>query len=132
MNKLRNIISLVAVCATASLFTGCGGDDDTIDTGGNNGPTPNAPASLNGRTYTITDNAAGGTLAFDAGANNYTLTLGGNTETGTFQANRSGDVWTVNAVDANGTNSTVTLTFTGNGTGNYTLQKGDQTTQGSF
>src|ERR1043165_1825755 len=63
---------------------------------------------------------------------NYTLTQGGNTENGTYTANRSGDVWTVNATDANGNPSTVTLTFSGNGTGNYTLQRGDQTTTGSF
>src|SRR5687768_12636879 len=120
MNKLRNIISLVAVCATAALFTGCDDDDDTTTGGGNPGGSP-APQSLNGRSYTLGDSGTGGTLAFDAAANTYTLTQGGVTETGTFTANRSGDVWTVNAVD--GTNSTntatVTLTFTADGTGNY-------------
>jgi len=131
MNKLRNILSLVAVCATAALFTGCG-DDDTIAGGGNNNNTSNAPETLSGRTYTLTDSGAGGTLAFDAAAMNYTLTQGGNTENGTYQANKSGDVWTVNATDANGNPSTVTLSFNGNGTGNYTLVRGDQTTSGSF
>lgn len=131
MNKLRNILSLVAVCATAALFTGCGDDDDTIGGGGNN-PQANAPDSLSGRTYTLTDSGAGGTLAFDAAAMNYTLTQGGNTENGTYTATKSGDVWTVNATDANGNPATVTLSFNGNGTGNYTLVRGDQTTQGSF
>jgi len=131
MNKLRNIISLVAVCATAALFTGCG-DDDTIAGDGGNNNISNAPNSLVGRTYTLTDSGAGGTLAFDATANNYTLTQGGNTENGTYQANQSGDVWTVNATDANGNPATITLSFNGNGTGNYTLVRGDQTTTGSF
>lgn len=130
MNKLRNLISLVAVCATAAFFTGCGDDNDTI--GGNGNPQANSPDSLSGRTYTLTDSGAGGTLAFDAAAMNYTLTQGGNTENGTYTATKSGDVWTVNATDANGNPATVTLTFSSNGQGNFTLQRGDQTTTGSF
>jgi hypothetical protein len=130
MKKLRNIISLMAVCATAALFTGCGDDNDTI--GGGN-PPPNSPDSLSGHTYTLTDSGGTSTLAFDAAAMNYTLTQGaGATESGTYTAHKSGDVWTVNATDANGNPATVTLTFSGVGTGNYTLQRGDQTTTGSF
>jgi len=130
MKKLRNIISLVAVCATTALFTGCGGDDDTVGGGGNNNP--NSPGSLSGRTYNLTDSAGTGTLEFDAAAMNYTLTQGGNTETGTYTANRTGDVWVVNATDSTGAASTVTLNFTGNGTGNYQIEKNGQTSSGSF
>ena len=132
MNRIRNIITLIAVCATAAFLTGCGDDHDSSTNGGNNSI---APAALNGRTYTLTDAGAGGTIQFDAAANNYTLTQGGTTETGTFTATRSGDVWNVTTTNDAGTQtSQLTLTYTGNnGTGTYTLQRpGEAPVNGSF
>ena len=131
MNRLRNIVGLIAVCATAAFFTGCG-DDDHTDNGGNQ---PNAPASLNGRTYNLAD--AGGTtvIAFDQNAN-YTLTPsnGGAAETGTATSNQSGDVWTSSLVATGAaTNSTLTLTFTAPGTGTYTFDRpGEPLVSGNF
>ena len=133
MNRLRNIVGLIAVCATAAFFTGCG-EDDHADNGGGN--TPNAPASLAGRTYNLAD--AGGTsvVAFDPNGTAYTLTPsgGGAAETGSFTANQSGDVDTVQLV-GNGatTNSTLTLTFTAPGSGTYTFDRpGEALVSGNF
>jgi len=120
-------LGLIAICATAAFFTGCGDDHDDNNPPGNTGG--NAPASLNGQTYTLNDTIGGGTLAFESGANNYTLTRGGTNEVGTFVGTKSDDVWTVTTMDTSGTtNSTITLTFTGAGSGNYTQQTaaGDQ------
>jgi hypothetical protein len=140
MNKLRNLVGLVAVCA-AAFFTGCGddtvtGEGNTNNNGGNN-TTSNAPQSLNGQSYTLTDANGTSTLAFDASGNSYTVTPGDTNivaETGTFTATQSGDVWTVTALnDAGGTNSTIALTFTGNGVGTYTIQRpGSDQVSGSF
>src|SRR5262245_53385033 len=92
MNRLGRLIGLIAVCATAALFTGCDDDDD------NGNPATFAPESLNGRTFTL-----GSSIAFDANGNNYTLDVGGLTETGTFSPDRNGDVWGVTLVNADGT-----------------------------
>jgi len=129
MNRLRNIVGLIAVCATAAFFTGCD-EKDKVSTG----PTSNAPDSLSGKSYTLSDAATGGTMAFDAN-NNYMLTQGGATnESGTFTANRSGEVWDVSLVSAAATtNSQLTLTFTGAGAGTYTFQRpGEPVVNGSF
>jgi hypothetical protein len=123
MMKLRKLLSLVAICATAAIFTGCGDDDNDAPGGANS----NAPEMLNGKTYTLTDAGTGGTIAFDAAANNYTLNEGGNIETGSFIANRSGETWTVDTTDSLGTTtSTLTLTFTGAGSGTYTYRRPGQ------
>jgi len=132
MNRLRNIVGLIAVCATAAFFTGCG-DDDHADNSGNQ---PNAPASLAGRTYNLADNGGNTVVAFDQNGTAYTLTPsgGGAAETGTFTANESGDVRTVSLV-GNGasTNSTLTLTFTAPGTGTYTFDRpGEALVSGNF
>src|SRR5438105_15807192 len=94
MNRLRNIVGLIAVCATTAYFTGCG--DDHASGGGNNNNTF-APAAVNGKTYSLTDAAGTSTLTFDAAANTYTLTpsAGGTAETGTFTATKTGEVWNV-------------------------------------
>src|SRR5258706_79047 len=123
MNRLRNIVGLITVCAMAAFFTGCGDDNNNNNTT----TAANSPDSLNGKSYTLTDAGAGGTLAFDAAANNYTLTQGGTTENGTFTANRSGDIWNVTIVDASGTTtSQLALTFSASGAGTYTLQRPGQ------
>src|ERR1044072_971812 len=90
MNRLRNIVGLIAVCATAAFFTGCGEDDKP------SGPSQLAPDSLNAKTYGLTDAAGTTSIAFDD-AGNYTLTPsdGSAAETGTFQTTRSGDVHNV-------------------------------------
>lgn len=132
MNRLRNIIGLIAVCATAAFFTGC--DDDNNNNNNNGG---NAPESLRGRTYNLTD--AGGTsvVAFDANADNYTLTSSDTNnvpETGTFTANKAGEQYTVllNGTGAQ-TNSTLTMTFTGAGAGTYTFDRpGQPLVSGNF
>src|SRR5689334_17784407 len=100
MNRLRNIVGLIAVCATAAFFTGCGEDDSP--SGDNNNPAPNAPASLNGRTYQLTDTAGNSTIVFDPAAMNYTLTPSDNsgTESGTFTATQNGDGYNVSLVNA--------------------------------
>src|ERR1051325_6776920 len=101
MKSLRNIISLVAICATAAFFTGCGeGDEANGEGGGNNAS--NAPQQLNGKTYALTDAGPGGTISFDPAAMNYTLTQGGATENGTFTATRGGDVWNATLVNGAG------------------------------
>jgi hypothetical protein len=131
MNRLRNIVGLIAVCATAAFFTAC----DEKDTTSNNGTTSNAPDALASKTYNLTDAAGTSVLAFDAN-NNYTLTPsgGGTAEAGTFTANRSGDVWAVTTTDATGTNSNqLTLTFGAPGSGTYTLERpGQPVVNGSF
>lgn len=135
MNRLRNLVGLMAVCATAAFFTGCGGDNNNNSSGNNN--TGNAPASLNGATYTLTDANGGGTLAFDQNGTAYTFTPGNTNnaaETGTFTATKNGEVWNVQTFDgAGGTNSAIALTFTGNGVGNYTIDRaGQQQVAGTF
>ena len=121
MMKLRKLISMVAICATAEIFTGCGDDDNDAP-----GGSP-APDSLRGRTYNLTDTGTGGTITFGNDADTYSITQGGTTETGSFQATRSGDVWTVNTTDSTGTTtSTLTLTFTGNNAGTYTYDRPGQ------
>lgn len=131
MNRLRNIVGMIAVCATAAFFTGCG-EKDTTSGGG----TSNAPNSINGKTYQLTDAQGTSTLSFDAAANNYTLTPsgGGAAETGTFQANQSGDIWNVTTTDSTGTTtSQLTLTFNGAGVGTYTFQRpGQALASGNF
>jgi hypothetical protein len=131
MNRLRNIVGMIAVCATVAFFTGCG-EHDTTSGGG----TSNAPNSINGKTYQLTDAQGTSTLSFDAAANNYTLTPsgGGAAETGTFQANQSGDIWNVTTTDSTGTTtSQLTLTFNGAGVGTYTFQRpGQALASGNF
>lgn len=131
MNRLRNIVGLIAVCATAAFFTGCG-DDDHADNGA---PQPNAPASLAGRTYNLADANGTSVIVFDDNLN-YTLTPsgGGAAESGTATPNQSGEVWTSSLV-ANGaaTNSTLTMTFTAPGSGTYTFDRpGEQLVSGNF
>jgi hypothetical protein len=125
MNRLRNIVSLVAVCATAAFFTGCGEDD----TPGDSGPQSNAPESVNARTYNLTD--AGGTtvIAFNADGTAYTLTPsdGSAAENGTFTPTRNGEAYNIELNNpAAGTNSLLVLTFTGPGTGTYTFDRPGQ------
>jgi hypothetical protein len=132
MNRLRNIVGLIAVCATAAFFTGCG-DDDNNDGNTNQ---PNAPASLAGRTYNLTDAAGTSTIAFDANGTAYALTPsgGGAAETGSFTATQSGETWNATITNAAGDRtSTVALTFTGNGTGTYTFTApGEAPVSGNF
>ena len=132
MNRLRNIIGLIAVCATSAFFTGCGEKDSP----GDSGPVQNAPASLNGRTYQLTDTAGNSSIVFDPAAMNYTLTPADNSapESGTFTATPSGDGYNVSLVNATGdTNSTLVLTFTAPGTGTYTFDRpGQAQAAGSF
>src|SRR5687767_8548373 len=97
MNRLRELVGIFALCATATLFTGCGGDDDN-DSGA---PAQLAPNSLNGQTYTLTDAAGSSSLAFAAEGNGYTFTgAEGAEEVGTYSGERQGDVWTVTTTDS--------------------------------
>src|SRR4051812_17713650 len=108
MNKLRDLIGIVAICATATFFTGCGGDDDN-----NDAPAQLAPNSLAGKNYNLTDGGDGGSVVFANEGNGYTLTQGGGAqETGTFAADRQGDVWNVTTTDSTATTtSQLVLTF---------------------
>lgn len=130
MNRLRDLIGIVAICATATFFTGCGGDDDD-----NGAPAQIAPETLNGKTYNLTDAGEGGSIAFAADGSGYTLTQGaGAAETGTFVADRQGDVWNVTTTDTAGTTtSALSMTFTGNETGTYAYTRpGQDPVNGSF
>jgi len=123
----------MAVCATAALFTGCGDDDDN----GDNTPQSNAPASLAGRTYNLTDAAGQSTIAFDPNGTAYALTASGGTngtETGSFTATQSGEVWNATLTNAGGDRtSTLAMTFTGAGTGTYTFTPpGEAPVSGNF
>jgi hypothetical protein len=131
MNRLRNIVGLIAVCATAAFFTGCGDDDD--NNGGNNS---NAPETLRGRTYNLTDAAGTSTIAFDANGN-YALTPSSTNnavETGTFTETKSGE--TINAILTNAAGdrtSTLDFTFTGDGQGTYVFTApGEAPVSGNF
>ena len=125
MNKLRDYVGIIAICATSVIFTGCGDDDNDQ---GPAGPVQNAPDSLANKTYTLTDSTgATSTLAFNSAGDGYTLTpTGGTADNGTFTGQRAGDTWTVQTASGSSTNtSTVTLNFTGATSGNYQLVQGD-------
>jgi len=132
MNRLRNIVGLLAVCATAAVFTGCGDDDDN----GDNTPQSNVPASFAGRTYNLTDAAGQSTIAFDANGTAYALTPsgGGATETGSFTSTTSGETASHNLTTAAGDQtSTLVMTFTGAGVGTYVFTRpGVDPVNGSF
>jgi hypothetical protein len=132
MNRLRNIVGLLAVCATAAVFTGCGDDDDN----GDNTPQSNVPASFAGRTYNLTDAAGQSTIAFDANGTAYALTPsgGGATETGSFTSTTSGETANHNLTTAAGDQtSTLAMTFTGAGVGTYVFTRpGVDPVSGSF
>jgi len=139
MKKLVNFISLLAVCASTAFFTGCGESDSTTGVSSNNntpaGAAANSPSSLNGQTYTLANSSGNNTvIAFDQGASTYTITQGGLAETGTFTATRNGASWDVVTMNtAHTMTSTLTLSFTGNGAGNYTFQQpGKALATGSF
>ncbi|HUS34863.1 MAG TPA: hypothetical protein VM680_05885 [Verrucomicrobiae bacterium] len=130
MNRLRDLIGIVAICATAALFTGCGGDDDD-----NAAPAQLAPDSLAGKTYNLTDAGEGGSIVFANEGNGYTLTRGaGAAETGTFAAERQGDVWNVTTTDTTATTtSQLVLTFNSANGGTYTFTApGQEPVNGSF
>jgi hypothetical protein len=136
MNKVRNIVGVIAVCATAAFLTGC--DDDHNSGGGdNNNNTGNAPATLNSKSYTLTDAGGTNTIAFDA-ANNYTITPGGGAvaENGTFTATKNGDIYNVilaNAAGDTNSNSTLNMTFSSPTAGTYTLDRpGQAQANGNF
>jgi len=129
MNRLRDLIGIVAICATATLFTGCDDDKD------NGAPAQLAPNSLAGKTYNLTDGGEGGSIVFSNEGNGYTLTQGaGAAETGTFAADRQGDVWTVTTTDTTATTtSQLVLTFNSANGGTYTFTRpGQEPVNGSF
>jgi len=128
MNRTGNFISLIAVCAIAAFFTGCGEGDTTTSTGGggNNTGAGNSPGTLSGQTYTLansTGNNNNTVIAFGQNGT-YTVTQGATTEQGTFTATRDGNLWNVTTVNNGGTmTSTLSLSFTGAGAGSYTFQQ---------
>src|SRR3954468_2581195 len=101
MNRLRNIVGLIAVCATAAFFTGCG-DDDNNDNGGSS----NVPPTLATKTYNLTDAAVTSTIGFDANGTAYALTPSGGgtntTETGSVTTTTSGETANHTLVNAAG------------------------------
>src|SRR5689334_10230802 len=112
MNRLRNIVGLIALCGMAAFFTGCGGGDDDP------APSTVAPGSLNGRSYTLQDASSGAIITFDPNANTYSITKDGVTETGTFNPVHNGNTWVVDTTDSTGTiASHLELTFSGNNVG---------------
>ena len=120
MNRLRNIVGLLAVCATAAVFTGCGDDDN-----GDSNQT-NVPSSFAGRTYNLTDAAGQSAIAFDANGTAYALTPsgGGATETGSFTESTSGETANFNLTTTAGDQtSTLAMTFTGAGVGTYVFTR---------
>jgi hypothetical protein len=131
MNRLRNIVGLIAVCATAAFFTGCGDDDD--NNGNNNNS--NVPASFAGRSYNLTDAAGTSTIAFDQNGTAYALTSSaGATETGSFTQTKSGETANFILTNAAGDRtSTLDMTFTGDGAGTYVFTPpGEAPVSGSF
>jgi hypothetical protein len=134
------MISLVAVCASAAFFTGCGESDSTSGGSSNNntasGAAANSPSSLNGQTYTLQSSGAAGNtvIAFGQGGGTYTLTQGATAETGTFTAHPNGQAWDIVTVnDAHTMTSTLMLSFTSLGAGNYSFQQpGQAMASGSF
>jgi len=113
-------------------MTGCGDDDD--GDGGAPAATQNAPSAVGG-TYTLTDSTGASTLVLASAGTSYTLARAGSaTESGNYQASRSGDVWTVlTTTDDLTTTRTVTLTFSGPSAGAFTVeQAGQPTVTGNF
>lgn len=132
MKRLRTLTGLLAICGASVFMTGCGGDDD--NGGGGGGTTQNAPNAVGG-TYTLTDAGGSRTLTLATAGTSYTFTLpAGGTESGNFQASRSGDVWTVlTTTDDLTTTRTITLTFNAASGGAYTIEEaGQSTVSGNF
>lgn len=132
MKRLRTLTGLLAICGASVFMTGCGGDDS--NDGGSTGPTQNAPNAVGG-TYTLTDSTGASTLTLASSGTSYTLARAGSaTESGNYQASRSGDVWTVlTTTDDLTTTRTVTLTFSGPSAGSFTVeQAGQPTVTGNF
>jgi hypothetical protein len=132
MKRLRTLTGLLAICGASVFMTGCGGDDD--DNGGPAGPAQNAPNAVGG-TYSMTDAGGSRTLTLATAGTSYTFTLpAGGTESGNFQASRSGDVWTVlTTTDDLTTTRTITLTFNAASAGAYTIEEaGQPTISGNF
>ncbi|MGV3773539.1 MAG: hypothetical protein ACO1QB_11595 [Verrucomicrobiales bacterium] len=134
MKKLRRMIALMAVLSVSTIFTGCGDDDEDNsgappqnNTGGNTGNRVNAPETLAGQTYVARTGTAGQqTITFTSGST-YTLQRGSQApESGSFTATRSDDIYTIQLMPSNAQHSTVYLSFTGNGTGAYTLTREGQ------
>lgn len=133
MKRLRTLTGLMAICGASVLFTGCGGDDDD-NGGGPAAPVQNAPNAVAGN-YTLTDGSGSSTLALAANGTAYTLTgPSGTVESGNYQAERSGDIWTVNATtDDLATTRTITLTFNNANSGSYSVaQAGQDPLVGNF
>ena len=103
MKKLRNLIAVMALASMATVFTGCGDDDDGDDNGGgtpqpqNFAPATEADLTDSDKTYTV--NVAGQnpiTLTFPS-AGNYQMVQDGVTEIGTFSgAAKTGESWQLN------------------------------------
>jgi len=132
MKRLRTLTGLLAICGASVFMTGCGDDDD--NGGAPAGPTQNAPNAVGG-TYTLTDSTGASTLTLASSGTSYTLARAGSaTESGNYQASRSGDVWTVlTTTDDLTTTRTVTLTFSAPSAGSFTVeQAGQPTVTGSF
>lgn len=111
MKKLRNLIAVMAAISMATVFTGCGDDDegDDNDNGGNQGPqivAPSDEAALTAQNKIYTASVAGQNdsivLRFPA-AGQYEATQAGATETGTISgAARTDNTWTMNLTPAAG------------------------------
>lgn len=129
MKRLRKLIGLIAICGMSAFLTGCDDDDDDVVVTGTV-----SPASLNGRSYTLTDAGTGGSISFAADANTYALIQSGVPENGTFTAVRSGNSWDVTIVNAAGTTtSSLQLTFSSASAGTYSFQRpGADRVNGSF
>jgi hypothetical protein len=144
MKALKNILPALIALVVSVTLTGCGGDDDDDDNNNNNNQpqqfAPTTAAALTDANAIYTVNIAGQgatTLRFPA-AGQYQTIANGQTVNGTISnLQRNGNVWTATLTpDANqqgAQGGALTLTWTGNNAGTFTLQpQGAAAQSGTF
>ena len=113
MRKLGMWGMAFAICGVVFL-TGCDGDDD--------GPDLVSPASLRGRTFTLSGDSGPSSITFSDSGNVYSLVRSDAqlAAVGTFRAHRNGNTWIVNVTtpDARFTSELI-LTYAARGRGTY-------------
>jgi hypothetical protein len=137
MKKLLSVSAIVGVIATAAMMVGCGGDG-----GHDNGGGPSvAPASIDNKIVTVSENGQNRNLTFTTSGSSFTQYEGTSTNvagTGTFTYSKQGDntgQLVLTTADQNGATSTVTynLTFNSADSGTYTFTTSNgETGSGTF